>query len=149
MDYTPPVPVEPELGHPAVQDQRDHLRFYCAQDARGFVEPLLASPDERPFAEVEGRPEATAGAALAALVQELRRAGLDVIACDLTTPDIAALGLRVVRVVVPGMHPLFMGHRNRALGGRRLREALALAGRRSGRRPGPGQPDNPYPHPFP
>lgn len=145
MDYTPPVPVEPELGHPAVEDQRDHLRFYCPQEARRFAEFLWASPEERPFAKVADHAGADAGAALAALVVEIHRAGLDVIACDLTTPDIAALGLRVVRMVVPGMHPLFMGHRNRALGGRRLREASL----RSGRRRGPGNPDNPYPHPFP
>jgi len=47
---------------------------------------------------------------------------------------------------VPGLHPLFMGHETRALGGRRLYsvpQRLGHAGLE------PGQPDNPYPHPFP
>jgi ribosomal protein S12 methylthiotransferase accessory factor len=71
---------------------------------------------------------------------------MDVVVCDLTTPDIAALDLSVVRVVVPGMNPLFMGHKNRARGGRRLYEVPQRLGH-----PGlePGQQDNPYPHPFP
>jgi ribosomal protein S12 methylthiotransferase accessory factor len=65
---------------------------------------------------------------------------------DLTTPDIEELGLRVVRVVVPGAHPLYMGHINRALGVRRLYEVPQRLGY-----PGlvPGDADNPYPHPFP
>jgi ribosomal protein S12 methylthiotransferase accessory factor len=68
------------------------------------------------------------------------------VACDLTTPDIALLGLAVARVVVPGMNPLFMGHANRALGGKRLYTVPQLLGH-----PGlnPGDADNPYPHPFP
>jgi ribosomal protein S12 methylthiotransferase accessory factor len=39
-----------------------------------------------------------------------------------------------------------MGYQNRALGGRRLYEVPQLLGF-----PGlkPGEPDNPYPHPFP
>jgi ribosomal protein S12 methylthiotransferase accessory factor len=79
-------------------------------------------------------------------VERVRRAGLDVIACDLTTPDVAELGLSVVRVVVPGLHPLFMGHSNRVLGGTRL---YAVPSRLGLRGLAPGQADNPYPHPFP
>lgn len=146
MDCTPPVPLEPELGHPAVQGQEDHLRFYCPQEAKRCVEPLLGSPGERALSRMADRSGMDAGAALAAIVEDARRAGLDVIACDLTTPDIAALGLSVVRVVVPGMHPLFMGHRNRALGGARLYEVPRRLGHRGIER---GQPDNPHPHPFP
>jgi ribosomal protein S12 methylthiotransferase accessory factor len=83
---------------------------------------------------------------LAALVAEASGAGLDVIACELTTPDIAALGLSVVRVVVPGAHPLFMGYANRALGGTRL---YTVPKRLGDDALTPGDPDNPYPHPFP
>jgi ribosomal protein S12 methylthiotransferase accessory factor len=71
---------------------------------------------------------------------------LEAIACDLTTPDVARLGLRSVRVVVPGLHPLFMGHRNRALGGSRLYDVPARLGERG---LAPGESDNPFPHPFP
>ena len=44
MDYTPSLPVEPEAGHPAVQEQRHHLRFYCPQQAIPFAAFTWASP---------------------------------------------------------------------------------------------------------
>jgi ribosomal protein S12 methylthiotransferase accessory factor len=71
---------------------------------------------------------------------------LEPIACEVTTDDVRGLGLRVARVVVPGLHPLFMGHRNRALGGSRLYDVPARLGERG---IAPGEPDNPFPHPFP
>ena len=149
MDYTPPLPVEVEAGHPAVQEQTHHLRFYCPQAATAMAAFCWASPDEHDLADLQDQARGLAGGPvqqLAATVTRVAAAGLDVVAVDLTTPDVAGLGLSVVRVVVPGLHPLFMGHRNRALGGTRLYEVpgrLGLAGLR------PGEPDNPYPHPFP
>jgi ribosomal protein S12 methylthiotransferase accessory factor len=146
MEYTPPIPVDVERGFPQVLDQRHHLRFYCPQEAKKYIEFAWASPEVRDFDTVVDASTGDARRELNALVQGLRQAGLDPIACDLTTPDIAGLGLRVVRAVVPGMHPLFMGHRNRALGGRRLYEVPQKLGHRGLQR---GEADNPYPHPFP
>ncbi len=40
--------------------------------------------------------------------------------CDLTTPDVNELGLQVVRAIIPGFHPLVVGHQIRSLGGKRL-----------------------------
>jgi ribosomal protein S12 methylthiotransferase accessory factor len=146
LDYTPALPVDVEHGHPEITDQKHHLRFYGPQPAKAFAAFAWASDEIRAFEQIqEPRPEARQSQ-LAAVVARVRAAGLDVIACDLTTPDVAALGLSVVRVVVPGLHPLFMGHRNRALGGRRLYE---VPGRLGVEGIAPGQPDNPYPHPFP
>jgi ribosomal protein S12 methylthiotransferase accessory factor len=146
MDYSPPVPVDLAAGHPEVLEQTHHLRFYCPQAAKRFAGFAWASPDDRPLAAVEPIPGSSAREQLDAVVAAVAAADLDVIACDLTTPDVADLGLAVVRVVVPGLHPLFMGHRNRALGGTRLYTVprrLGFAGLE------PGGPDNPYPHPFP
>jgi ribosomal protein S12 methylthiotransferase accessory factor len=146
MDYLPPLPVDVAGGHPAVEEQKHHLRFYCPQPAKSFAAFAWASEAERPFGELAAVPGRSAGEQLAALVDRLAAADLDVLACDLTTPDVADLGLSVVRIVVPGLHPLFMGHRNRALGGHRLYtvpQRLGLPG------PAPGDADNPYPHPFP
>lgn len=53
-------------------------------------------------------------------VNLLDKAGLEVIVVDLTTSDIKEVGLHVVRVVVPGAHPLSIGHKFRCLGGSRL-----------------------------
>ena len=146
MDYTPEIPADVDGGHPAVQDQKHHLRFYCPQQARQWAEFAWTSDDVRRFADTEdvaGRP---AAALLERLLARLEAAGLEAMARDLTTEDVRRLGLAVVRVVVPGLHPLFMGHQNRALGGTRLYtvpQRLGCAGiDRSA-------PDNPFPHPFP
>jgi ribosomal protein S12 methylthiotransferase accessory factor len=146
LEYTPELPVDVEGGHPQVEGQRDHLRFYCPVASMRFIEFAWSSPRCRAFTEVADHPGLTPTEALSTLTRRVSAAGMDVIACDLTTPDIALLGLSVVRVVVPGLHPLFMGYRTRARGGRRLYEVPQRLGH-----PGlsPGQPDNPYPHPFP
>jgi ribosomal protein S12 methylthiotransferase accessory factor len=145
MDYAAPLPVDVEGGHPEVLEQQDHLRFYCPQEAKRFARFAWSSPRRRCLAEVGGMDGGT-DEQLGAAVAALDAAGLEAVACDLTTSDIARAGLHVVRVVVPGLHPLFMGHRNRALGGRRLYQVPALLGETGIH---PGEPDNPYPHPFP
>jgi len=154
MDLTPPVPLDVVAGHPAVQTQRDHLRAYCQQESVEYAAFLWASAEERALPppltglRVSHPADSAPPAAepLEAIVGRLVSAGLEPIACELTTPDVAALGLAVVRVVVPGLNPLFMGHSNRALGGRRLREVPAALGEPA--QP-PNAPDNAYPHPFP
>ena len=144
LQCTPPVPVDVAAGHPDVVDQRTHLRFYCPQSARAHAEFAWSAEEVAPFPA--RRPPDGVRDRLADAVAAVTSCGLEPIACDLTTPDVAELGLHVARVVVPGLHPLFMGHRNRALGGRRLYsvpQALGFTGL------APGDPDNPYPHPFP
>jgi ribosomal protein S12 methylthiotransferase accessory factor len=146
MAYTPAVPADPGQEHPAVQDQRTHLRFYCEQERAAYAEFAWSSGERRALADLPDLSAPSAADELAAVVGRLDAAGLEPIACDLTTPDVAGLGLSVVRAIVPGLHPLFMGHRNRARGGRRLQEVpgrLGVAGL------APGDPGNPHPHPFP
>jgi ribosomal protein S12 methylthiotransferase accessory factor len=53
-------------------------------------------------------------------VNALTQVGLDAIAVDLTTPDVADLGLRVVRVVSPRLQPLDTQHLYQHRGGDRL-----------------------------
>jgi ribosomal protein S12 methylthiotransferase accessory factor len=153
MDLTPPVSLDVAAGHPAVQTQRDHLRAYCPQEALVYAEFLWASPDhctlppQLTFPDT-GEPavSSTPVDAVGALTARLVAAGLEPIACELTTPDVAELGLAVVRVVVPGLNPLHMGHANRALGGRRLHDVPVALGAAVA---GASHQDNPYPHPFP
>lgn len=146
MDFMPPVAVDVAAGHPDVRDQYAHLRFYCPQEAKEFARFLWAGPEERDFGALADFAAPDAAQSLARLVARLDAAGYEAVACDLTTPDVASLGLSVVRVIVPGLHPLFMGHQNRARGGRRLYEVPGRLGRTG---LAPGAPDNPYPHPFP
>lgn len=150
MDHLPPVPVDVVGGHPAVDGQRAHLRFYCPQESKdaarflwtGAEQVALTDLVRLPGADVDHRDGQDERDDLSTLVGAVAATGEDVVAVDLTSPDIAELGLRVVRVVVPGFHPLQMGHGNRCLGGARLSRALQEAGRPAGT-------DNPYPHPFP
>jgi len=144
MMYTPPVEVRP--GHAAVKDQRDHLRFYCPQSSIRFAEFAWSSEELTPYSKLPDLSRTVAAAEIQAIVQNLAAADLEPVAVELTTSDIAALGLRVVRVVVPGAHPLYMGHVNRALGVRRLYEVPQRLGYRG---LSLGEEDNPSPHPFP
>jgi ribosomal protein S12 methylthiotransferase accessory factor len=83
---------------------------------------------------------------LAALSQVIGSAGFEIFLADLTTPDISDLGLNVVRAIIPGLHPLQIGHRYRALGGERLWQVPQRLGYRGiGRSHG----DNSLPHPYP
>ncbi len=146
MHWIPPVPVDVAGGHPEITDQATHLRFYCPQEARALVDFLWRDAPARDFSEVADASADDKRTELQRITALLEARGLEPILFDLTTPDVRELGLHVVRAVVPGMHPLFMGFRNRALGGRRLYEVPALLGQPA---LGQDQPDNPYPHPFP
>jgi ribosomal protein S12 methylthiotransferase accessory factor len=141
MDYQPPVPVDVEGGHPAVDGQRAHLGFYCPQESKAAARFLWGSESETSLEQVAEHGPTD----IRSLVARVAATGEDVVAVELTTPDIASIGLHVVRVVVPGFHPLQMGHVNRCLGGHRLRRALS--GRDGEEFSAFG--DNPYPHPFP
>lgn len=68
-------------------------------------------------------------------VAALGRAGYETIVVDITTEDIAAAGLSVVRAIVPGLVPLHHDHLRPYLGVRRL-----VSG---------GADRSPWPHPFP
>jgi bacteriocin biosynthesis cyclodehydratase domain-containing protein len=86
---------------------------------------------------------------LTRIVQQLAALGYETYVVDLTTPDVAALGVRVVRVMVPGLQHLSGIHARRFLGGRRLLELpgqllAADVGTSAG-----SCPDNPFPHPLP
>jgi ribosomal protein S12 methylthiotransferase accessory factor len=96
-------------------------------------------------------PDRSAGRVLADIehcVARLDEAGYSVIVTDITTPDIADVGLSVVRVIVPGLVPLHGVHPRPFLGARRLFEVpLRLGWDRRGWSPESGL--NPFPHPFP
>jgi ribosomal protein S12 methylthiotransferase accessory factor len=96
-------------------------------------------------------PDRSTGRVLADIeycVSCLRDAGHEVIVTEVTTPDIAEVGLFVMRVIVPGLVPLHGNHRRPFLGVRRLFEVpLRLGWDRRGWSPDSGL--NPFPHPFP
>ncbi|MGW6129869.1 YcaO-like family protein [Cellulomonas sp. NPDC055163] len=136
-----------------VRDFEDHVRLYAYGDMEHAVEFLRAGPvvgvDEGVPAgspAPAAAPRSVAGD-LAAVLDRLDDAGLDVLALDLTTTDVAEAGYRVARTIVPQLQPLDADHRLRFLGGRRLYEAPVRMGYRSG--PSTVADLNPVPHPYP
>jgi ribosomal protein S12 methylthiotransferase accessory factor len=84
---------------------------------------------------------------LPALCGRVEAAGSSAYAVDVTSPDVAELGLTVSRVITPELCRLDVSHDARFLGGSRLYEAAAILGLRTGVLAEDRV--NPDPHPFP
>lgn len=127
-----------------------HCVFYLKRpDLVPAAFAFLDAPDAE--IPVSALPDRSTGRVLGDLertTELLRAAGLEVVVVEITTPDIQEVGLRVVRVLVPGMVPLHGVHKFPFLGARRLGEFPP----RTGPWPVDGRQRssfNPYPHPFP
>ena len=105
-----------------VVDPEGHLNYWCDHANAAGAEFLFASDTETAYDALEDGATGSAVDDLRELATRIAATGHRPLLCDLTTPDVAELGLAVVRAVVPGYHPLVCGHRYRALGGRRLWE---------------------------
>jgi ribosomal protein S12 methylthiotransferase accessory factor len=137
---------EPDFS--SVNNFQDHAAFYTRSpqhhDALDFI--TGASPTKK----LSQAPDLSTGSILGDIEVYLKLIaahGLDVIVKDLTSPDIEEVGLKVVRVLIPGLQPLHGDHRYPFLGCPRLfrmRQALGL---------GDGivteRDLNPFPHPLP
>jgi ribosomal protein S12 methylthiotransferase accessory factor len=128
-----------------VRDLDDHPLFHALPEQRAEFDFLLAS-GKRTTLDRMPRSTAAPTQALALIVAGLRAAGARVAFCDITTPDIAALGPRVVRCVATGFQPIHFGHGEGRFGGGRLFDAPVRWGLRSA----PLTEDrlNPCPHPL-
>ena len=81
-------------------------------------------------------------------IQLLKEAGLEVVVAEITTPDIRETGMRVVRVLIPGMVPLHGVYKYPFLGAKRLADFPPQI---APLRPDGNGPEefHPFPHPFP
>ena len=110
-----------------------------------LAEFLWKSGDKIAFSEIKNLSVGDSVRDLRLLVEKITAVNHRVLVVDVTGEDVRSFGLSVFRAVIPGFHPLFMGHRFRALGGTRLWEVPqklgfpALVGEPS---------TNPAPHPF-
>jgi len=134
---------DPGVGFANVRRFSDHVRLYGQPQSLtylGFLVDSAANPVcLEDLHDASRSPEADLGYCL----ERLERRGLQALAVDLTTPDLAACGFVAVRVLVPGLLDIAPSHAQRFLGYSRLWEVperLGLAG---------GCGLNPYPHPFP
>ncbi|MGW9440041.1 TOMM precursor leader peptide-binding protein [Streptomyces sp. NPDC055607] len=135
-----------------VADMDDHSLLYGHPDAFGRFDFLFAGSPARDFAEVTREWEWPEHDDLRAdclhLVARYLDSGLDVVAVDLTTPELRAGGLTSFKVVVPGLLPMTFGHHNRRTTGlSRLLTVPPLLGFTNG--PASEEELNADPHPFP
>ena len=141
---TPPVPVVPPFD--SVENQDCHVRLYCEQENAYLADFLFSSHQFISLQDVSSYPGGNPKENLQILLESVKDVGHQALLADLTSPDLHGLGLSVVRAVIPGFHPLFMGHARRALGGERLwrlPQGLGLKGINL------CDGDNPVPHPYP
>jgi ribosomal protein S12 methylthiotransferase accessory factor len=97
----------------------DHAQFYTRHPRCWPYLQRLASSRRHANMDAFSTLRENDGAALARIAAKLKALGLSACWCELTTLDVAETGLRVVRVLVPGMQPLHGDHRLPFLGGRR------------------------------
>lgn len=135
------------------QDYRDiteldqHVLLYTQPDMLPTVTFLTSPATKRYLQDIPNHSNADIAEDIRFCLQQLHMHGLEAIVVDLTSPDIAAIGLHVVRILVPGMQPLNADHRMRYLGGRRLYEVPRVLGYTNCDTTEAQL--NPYPHPFP
>jgi ribosomal protein S12 methylthiotransferase accessory factor len=131
----------------AIESFDAHMLFYASEDNASLAAFLDASEERCPTAEVAPLEGETPGAQIDALAGRLARRGVSAYAVDVTSPDVAELGLSVARVIAPELCALDVSHRARFLGGHRLTNAAYEAGLRA--TPLDVADLNPLPHPFP
>jgi ribosomal protein S12 methylthiotransferase accessory factor len=141
------APLEPDPpDYECVADQVTHLAFWADPANTGLADFLFSSSRRVEFDELTSHATGNTEMDLERLISMVSSVGERVLIKDLTSSDVADLGLAVVRAVIPGFHPLHMGFKTRALGGQRLWRVPQRLGY-------PGisleSGDNPAPHPYP
>ncbi|MBD3628756.1 YcaO-like family protein [Cyclobacterium sp.] len=140
----PRLESDPEFDN--VLGQVHHVNFWVNSAVSKEAEFLYSSDQWMDFKELVDYSQETPSEDMKALVALIKKSGYDVLVTDITTSDIRSLGMTVIRAIIPGYHPLFMGYHKRPLGGDRLwtiPQQLGFEGLV------PGKADYPFPHPFP
>lgn len=118
QDWGEPFEVEPDYSN--IHQQIHHLRLWGDYNMLPNAAFLTASTEEIDFDDIPNLSRNNPMKDVSALVSILGENGFDPLMVDLTSPDIAQLGLVVTRSLVPGLHPFFIGHENRARRSARL-----------------------------
>ncbi len=105
---------------------------------------LVKSPNRRFVTEMGNLDTGDSVKNLRFLLDRLAEKNMDVYAVDLTTDEAIRAGMRVVRVIIPGLQPLSFSYRCRYLGHPRLYEAPRAMGYPVKDESG----INPWPQPF-
>ena len=114
------APISTSDDFSGVVDQNTHLRLYGEHKNRHLADFVFRSKREIDFKEIPNHATDDPEQDLKMLVEKVHAINHRVLIADLTSPDVAELGFCVVRAIIPGFQPLFMGHGVRAQGGTRL-----------------------------
>jgi ribosomal protein S12 methylthiotransferase accessory factor len=125
----------------------DHGALFAEPEMLGELAFLLETPRLQRIEDLANLSHGDVAADLISCVKKLRGAGRRVAYVDLTTPDVAPLGFRVVRAIATGLQPIHFGYKQERLGGRRLYEVPQALGYASETRTASDL--NRCPHPLP
>lgn len=125
----------------------DHVHFFADETRAAAGDFLDAAAERRPTQTVRPVSATNVLELIESLCRRVEAVGERAYAVDVTSPDIRAAGLHVVKAVVPGLCQLDVRYDARFLGSPRLTQAAW----RLGLRDAPLRADelNPVPHPFP
>jgi ribosomal protein S12 methylthiotransferase accessory factor len=137
--------VLPDANPETVRDEASHGLLFARMDMVPQLDVWWGSPEK--VALPAAPPQSSPAARVQSCVQAISRAGLEVTVVDLTAPAMGALGLRTVKVLVPGTYPMSFDGRFPHFGGRRMLEAPVTAGLR--KTPLTVEQLCRIPHPFP
>jgi ribosomal protein S12 methylthiotransferase accessory factor len=134
-------------GPGEVESFNDHILHYADHAhaaATAFLDASVERSDARSIRKLE---PSSSPELVEVLCGRVEAAGSSAYAVDVTSPDVAELELKVMRVIAPELCPLDASHSARFLGGRRLYDAAAALGLREAVIA--EDEINPDPHPFP
>ena len=131
-----------------VRTFQDHAAFYTrAPQHQDVLDFIIDADVVRELTEIPDLSTGSVKSDIETYLYLLGKHNLDVIAIDLTTPDIDEIGLKVVRVLVPSLQLLHGDHRYPMLGSERLYRMPQTLGFRESIM---AEKDlNPFPHPLP
>jgi ribosomal protein S12 methylthiotransferase accessory factor len=129
-----------------IRDFDARVRLYACSDMSEALDFILQSTDCVPLSSLMREPRSN-DEVLASITDELGKAKTDAIAIDLTTVEVASLGLRVMKSYCPRLQQVEGDHRYPLLGGSRWKEVPVACGYR--KQPITREQLNAYPHPYP
>jgi ribosomal protein S12 methylthiotransferase accessory factor len=99
----------------------DHALLYASTYGAELLRRHLKPGGKVQYLAAEAdRPVADAPLAFSAAVRQLSQSGRDVLVADITTPDVKTLGMRVVKVIIPGALDISGNPQYAQLGAERL-----------------------------
>lgn len=141
--------LQPAADYSNINSFEKHCLLYIQRPE--LVEPAMTFLETAPEVALEDLENRSTGRALGDFERCVRRLGdrgFEVLAVDITTPDVRRAGLFVVRVLVPGLAQLHGNHAMPFLGVERLHKLPEQLDWPS-QGWDPASSPNPYPHPFP